>query len=62
MAAGIAYGRGIPLYLLDSLRILAAQAPAGATVAALREAGRREVYAWRPGLPVTRVPVLALGG
>jgi tRNA threonylcarbamoyl adenosine modification protein YeaZ len=47
VASGVAYGRGIPLYLIDSLAILLAQsARAGA---ALRDAGRGEAYAWRPG-------------
>lgn len=49
MAAGIAYGRGIPLYGLESMSILLAQAPAGsASVVTVRDAGRGEVFAWRP--------------
>lgn len=55
-AAGIAYGRGIPLYVLDSLPILLAQAPAGlASVVTVRDAGRGEVFAWRPLGPPIRL-------
>jgi tRNA threonylcarbamoyladenosine biosynthesis protein TsaB len=59
VAAGLAYGRGIQLYLVDSLEVLAGQALA---TAALRDAGRGEVYAWRPGRPAERISVKELPG
>lgn len=48
LAAGLAYGRQIPLYLVDSLDTVAARARQRAASAVLRDAGRNEVYAWRP--------------
>ncbi len=48
LAAGLAYGRQIPLYLVDSLEAIAARAREQAASAVLRDAGRNEVYAWRP--------------
>lgn len=60
LAAGIAYARHLPLYLLDSLPILAGRGrPEPATVA-LRDAGHGEVYAWRKGEQVARMPVAEL--
>lgn len=56
VAAGIAYGRSIPMYAIDSLPVLAAQAPPGRSpAAALRDAGRGEVFAWRSGIPAIRM-------
>jgi len=56
LGAGIAYGCGVPLYLIESLAILAAQArPGAARVAVLREAGRGEVFAWRAGASAVRL-------
>lgn len=49
VAAGIAYGRGIPLYLINSLAILAARNPREPSAGALRDAGRGEAFAWLPG-------------
>jgi tRNA threonylcarbamoyl adenosine modification protein YeaZ len=47
LAAGIAYGRAIALFLLDSLPVLARRALDPPATVALRDAGRGEVYAWR---------------
>ena len=55
VAAGLAYGLGISLYLVDSLQVLAAESKPQA--GAIRDAGRREVYAWRPGLDPQRMGV-----
>src|SRR2546428_12563302 len=49
LAAGLAYARHIPLYVADSLPILARRAPGDPATAAPRDAGRREGYAWRGG-------------
>jgi tRNA threonylcarbamoyladenosine biosynthesis protein TsaB len=55
LASGIAYARHLPLYLLDSLPILARRSrPEPATVA-LRDAGHGQVYAWRKGEEITRL-------
>ncbi len=62
VAVGIAYGRGIALYTVDSLPVLAARSQGPRPAAAMRDAGRGEAYAWRPGSPVTRLPVDALCG
>ncbi len=57
IAVGLAYGRRIPLYVIDSLPVLVAQAPPGrSAVAALRDAGRGEVFAWREGVQPARIP------
>ena len=62
LAAGIAYARHLPLYLLDSLPILARRGrPEPATVA-LRDAGHGEVYAWRQGEQVARLSIAELSG
>ena len=47
IASGIAYAAGLPLYLVDSLATLRARSPLAG--AALRDAGRGECFAWRPG-------------
>src|SRR5256886_16999340 len=47
MAAGLAYARHIPLYVADSLAILARRATGDPPGVALLDAGRGEVYAWR---------------
>ncbi|TME84172.1 MAG: tRNA (adenosine(37)-N6)-threonylcarbamoyltransferase complex dimerization subunit type 1 TsaB, partial [Chloroflexi bacterium] len=57
LAAGLAYARHIPLYVADSLAILARRATGDPASVALRDAGRREVYAWREGEPARRLPV-----
>src|SRR6266849_810112 len=63
LALGIASGRGVPLFLLDSLRVLAAQALRdGSPAGALRDAGRGEVYAWRPTLAPARIATTSLPG
>lgn len=63
IAAGIAYGRNIPLHTVDSLSVLAAQAPPERfPAAALRDAGRGEVFAWRSGETAIRVPAGRLAG
>jgi tRNA threonylcarbamoyl adenosine modification protein YeaZ len=62
LAAGLAYARHIPLYVADSLPILARRATGDPATVALRDAGRREVYAWREGEPARRISVDELGG
>jgi tRNA threonylcarbamoyl adenosine modification protein YeaZ len=56
LAAGLAYARHIPLFLADSLPILARRATGDAAPVALRDAGRSEVYAWREGETACRLP------
>lgn len=58
VASGIAYGRDIPLYLIESLAILLAQA-SDAEVA-LRDAGRGEAYVARRGRAPQRLSGEAL--
>jgi tRNA threonylcarbamoyl adenosine modification protein YeaZ len=63
LALGIASGREVALFLLDSLRVLAAQAPRdGPPAGALRDAGRGEVFAWRPTLAPARIATTSLPG
>src|SRR5919109_3524402 len=62
LAAGIAYARQVPLHLIDSLMVLARRASGDPATAALRDAGRGEVYAWREGQPASRLPVAELAG
>jgi tRNA threonylcarbamoyladenosine biosynthesis protein TsaB len=63
LAMGIASGLNVALFLLDSLRVLAAQAPDDiAEAGALRDAGRGEVFAWRPGLTPSRIATAGLPG
>ena len=62
LAAGLAYARHIPLYVADSLAILARRATGDPARVALRDAGRREVYAWREGDAARRLPVDELAG
>jgi tRNA threonylcarbamoyl adenosine modification protein YeaZ len=63
LALGIASGRGVALFLLDSLRVLSAQAPRdGPPAGALRDAGRGEVYAWRPTVAPARIATTSLPG
>jgi tRNA threonylcarbamoyl adenosine modification protein YeaZ len=57
LAAGLAYARHIPLYVADSLPVLARRATGDPATVALRDAGRREVYAWREGEAARRLPV-----
>src|SRR3981081_1878269 len=45
LAAGLAYARHIPLYLVDSLPILTRRAEGDPATGALRSAGRAEVFA-----------------
>src|ERR1700694_6168126 len=49
LAAGLAYARHIPLYLVDSLPILARRAKGDPATGALRDAGRAEGVGWRGG-------------
>jgi tRNA threonylcarbamoyl adenosine modification protein YeaZ len=56
LAAGLAYGQHIALYLIDSLPILARRAPGDPATVAIRDAGRNEVYAWRQGDETRRMP------
>lgn len=60
LAAGLAYARHIPLHLVDSLPILARRATGDPATVALRDAGRAEVFAWREGEPVRRMPAAEL--
>jgi tRNA threonylcarbamoyl adenosine modification protein YeaZ len=60
LAAGLAYARHIPLHLIDSLPILARRADGDPATAALRDAGRAEVFAWREADPVRRIPAAEL--
>jgi tRNA threonylcarbamoyl adenosine modification protein YeaZ len=62
LAAGLAYARHVPLYLIDSLPIVARRAQGDAATVALRDAGRNEVYAWRQGEPARRLPAAELAG
>lgn len=63
LALGIGSGLGVPLFLLDSLRVLAAQArPDSPEAGALRDAGRGEVFAWRSGIMPARFATSALPG
>jgi tRNA threonylcarbamoyl adenosine modification protein YeaZ len=62
LAAGLAYARHIPLYVADSLPILARRATGEPATLALRDAGRGEVYAWREGEAARRLPVDQLAG
>jgi tRNA threonylcarbamoyl adenosine modification protein YeaZ len=62
LAAGLAYARHIPLYVADSLPILARRASGDPASVALRDAGRREVYAWREGEVARRLSVDELAG
>jgi tRNA threonylcarbamoyl adenosine modification protein YeaZ len=56
LAAGLAYARHIPLYVADSLPILARRATGDPATVVLRDAGRGEVYAWREGEAPRRLP------
>lgn len=60
IAAGLAYARHVPLYLVDSLPILARRAPHDPAPVALRDAGRGEVFAWRAGGEAIRIPAAEL--
>ena len=62
LAAGLAYARHVPLYLADSLPILARRATGDPATVALRDAGRAQVFAWREGEPARRLPVAELAG
>jgi tRNA threonylcarbamoyl adenosine modification protein YeaZ len=62
LAMGIASGLGLPLFALESLRILAAQGPSDGPAGALRDAGRGEVFAWRPGMTPARLSSRGLAG
>lgn len=62
IAAGLAYARHVPLYLIDSLPIVAWRAGADAAPIALRDAGRGEVFAWRNGDAPRRIPAAELAG
>ncbi|MDQ6883386.1 MAG: tRNA (adenosine(37)-N6)-threonylcarbamoyltransferase complex dimerization subunit type 1 TsaB [Candidatus Dormibacteraeota bacterium] len=62
LAAGLAYARHLPLYLLDSLPILARRSRPERAAVAIRDAGHGELYTWRDGEPVSRRPVAELSG
>ena len=62
LAAGLAYARHVPLYLADSLPILARRATGDPAQVALRDAGRNEVYAWREGQAARRLAADELAG
>jgi len=62
LAAGLSYARHIPLYVADSLPILARRAIGDSATVALRDAGRGEVYAWRKGEAVRRLAAAELAG
>lgn len=62
LAAGLAYARHVPLYVADSLPILARRAIGDPATVALRSAGRGEVYAWRDGEAARRLPADELAG
>jgi tRNA threonylcarbamoyl adenosine modification protein YeaZ len=47
IAAGLAYARHLPLYLMDSLPIIARRAAGDPASIVLRDAGRGELFAWR---------------
>jgi len=60
LAAGLAYARHLPLYLLDSLPLLARRNLPEPAPYAIRDAGHAEVYAWREGEGVRRLAVQEL--
>ena len=60
LGAGLAYGRQAPLYVMDSLPIVARRAPGDPATVVLRDAGRSEVYAWHEGDDTRRMAVDAL--
>ena len=60
IAAGLAYARHVPLYLIDSLPIVAWRAGVDPAPIALRDAGRGELFAWRSGEPPVRIPAAEL--
>jgi len=62
LGIGIASGLGLPLFAMESLRILAAQAPDDGPAGALRDAGRGEVFAWRPRMIPARFASSGLWG
>jgi tRNA threonylcarbamoyl adenosine modification protein YeaZ len=63
LAMGVASGLNVGLFLLESLRVLAAQAQIdGAAAGALRDAGRGEVFAWRPSVTPARIASIGLPG
>ena len=59
-AAGLAYGSGAGLFLLESLKVLANVA--NKATGALRDAGHQEAYAWRPTQPADRLLVTDIDG
>ena len=62
LAAGLAYARHVPLHLIDSLQILTRRANGDPATVGLRDAGRAEVFAWREGESVRRMPAAELAG
>lgn len=62
IAAGLAYARHVPLYLIDSLPIVARRAEGEPASVVLRDAGRGEVFAWREGEGPVRMPSAELAG
>jgi tRNA threonylcarbamoyl adenosine modification protein YeaZ len=57
LAAGLAYGRQVPLYVIDSLPLVARRVNGDPATVVLRDAGRSEVYAWREGGDTRRIAV-----
>lgn len=62
LAAGLAYARHLPLYLLDSLPLLARRSLPDRAPYAIRDAGHAEVYAWQESDGVRRLTVQELPG
>jgi tRNA threonylcarbamoyl adenosine modification protein YeaZ len=60
IAAGLAYARHVPLYLIDSLPVLARRVKGDPAPIALRDAGRGEVFAWRANADAQRMPAAEL--
>jgi tRNA threonylcarbamoyl adenosine modification protein YeaZ len=60
ITAGLAYARHIPLYLIDSLPIVARRASGDPASVVLRDAGHGEVFAWRSGEPPVRIATAEL--
>jgi tRNA threonylcarbamoyl adenosine modification protein YeaZ len=60
IAAGLAYARHVPLYLIDSLPVLARRAQGDPAAIALRDAGRGELFAWRANADAQRISAAEL--
>jgi tRNA threonylcarbamoyl adenosine modification protein YeaZ len=60
IAAGLAYARHIPLYVMDSLPLLARRVRGEPASIVLRDAGRGEVFAWRREASPVRIATAEL--